>query len=136
MQASLPLATALWGGLLALFGLGLGAWVIRRRARSNIHFGDGDNADMQRAMRVHANFTEYVPLALIAMALAEMTGIMHLVIHVLGVLLLVARILHAWGLATNAGRSFGRAAGVTLTFAVLAAAGIAAIIGYLRHATL
>ena len=39
--------------------------------RLNISVGDGGNRDLQVAVRRHANFTEWVPLALILIALLD-----------------------------------------------------------------
>jgi uncharacterized membrane protein YecN with MAPEG domain len=48
---------------------------------------------------VHANFAEYVPLALVLMALAEVQGQPGWTIHLVGVLLAVGRIAHAYGVS-------------------------------------
>jgi uncharacterized membrane protein YecN with MAPEG domain len=43
-------------------------------------------------------------------------------LHLMGIALTLGRILHAWGLSTSPGESFGRAAGTTLTWLTLLAA--------------
>jgi uncharacterized protein len=89
---------------------------------------------LQRAVRVQANFTEYVPLALVVMALGEMAGVPAAIVHIEGIALLGGRVLHAWGLGRQAGRSPGRFSGTTLTFAAIACAGCAAIVAGLGGA--
>jgi uncharacterized protein len=48
---------------------------------------------------VHATFAEYVPLALVLMALAELQGQAGWTIHLIGVLLAVGRVAHAYGVS-------------------------------------
>ena len=45
--------------------------VIAGRRASSTALGDGSNPDLFRRIRVHSNFAEYVPLALILLGLAE-----------------------------------------------------------------
>ncbi|MGZ5919923.1 MAG: MAPEG family protein [Hyphomicrobium sp.] len=46
-------------------------------------------------MRVHANFAEYAPFALLLMALAESLGPPHVLTHLVGLMLVAGRTLHA-----------------------------------------
>ena len=76
-------------------------------------------------MRVHGNFIEYVPLALILLGIIEFSGVGVVWVHVIGIALLIARIAHAIGLTLSVGVSLPRSIGVLGTFAVLLlAAGI------------
>jgi uncharacterized membrane protein YecN with MAPEG domain len=68
---------------------------------------------------VHANFVEYVPLALVLMLLAELNGVNGAALHGAGILLLASRGLHAFGLGRSSGRSFGRFYGTAGTWLVL-----------------
>jgi uncharacterized membrane protein YecN with MAPEG domain len=76
-------------------------------------------------MRVHANFAEYVPFALLLMALAESMAPPRLLLHLVGLLLLAGRLLHAYGLSQTPHILRYRVWGMSLTFAAL---GIAAVI--------
>jgi hypothetical protein len=69
-----PSVTSFYAGLLAFLFIGLSVRVIRFRRGKHIAIGDGDDPSLRRAMRVHANFAEYVPLALILIAFVEMGG--------------------------------------------------------------
>ena len=60
--------------------------------------GDGGDASMTRRIRAHANFIEYVPLALVNIALLEASGASHGLVRVLLIVLVVARILHPFGM--------------------------------------
>lgn len=113
----LPLST-LWVALHAWLLLALAVLVIRQRARCRVVFGDGKGAApaLEQAMRVHGNAVEFVPVSLIVLVLAELAGLPGLWVHLAGGSLLLARVLHAWGLSKATGTSAGRAAGAMLQF--------------------
>jgi hypothetical protein len=73
---------------------------------------------------VQANFTEYVPFAVVLLVFAEITGLPGLAVHAAGLLLLVSRLLHATGLAQSPGRSFGRYYGTAGTWLTIVALSI------------
>jgi uncharacterized membrane protein YecN with MAPEG domain len=116
--------TALYGGLLGLVFLALSMRVIWFR-RKGIYFGDGGDPQLQRAIRGHANFAEYVPLALVLMLLLESGGASNVTLHALGLALLVARMLHGYALSFTPKFVFGRFWGTVLTFTVI---GVAALL--------
>ena len=111
----IPVTSAILAAFLALLGVLLTVQVIMNRVRLKITAGDGGNAEMAKVIRAHANFAEQVPLALLLFTLAEMAGAPRVALLVLGALLVVARILSAWGLSTSAGLSFGRQSGAGMT---------------------
>ena len=74
---------------------------------------------MLRAMRVHANFAEYVPFALLLIFLVESSGANPLVVHALGVALLVARLSHAYGVSQQKENFRFRVLGMATTLTVL-----------------
>ncbi len=123
----LPRVSALFAGLLALLLLLLSARVSRWRYRAEAAFGDAGNAELARAIRVQANFIEYVPIALVLLTLLELGGLPSRWLWALGTLLLLARVLHAWGLSLSAGRSFGRYWGTALTWMVMMGMAVAAV---------
>jgi len=117
--------TLLYAAILGLLLVVLSARVILLRRTYRVGVGTGEKRDLERAIRVHGNLTEYAPFALILILLLEMQGSPPGLIHLLGAALVVARLLHAFGLSKHAGPSVGRLAGMTLTFLViLTAAGI------------
>lgn len=121
----IPAITSLYAGLLALLYLGISGWVIRVRMQQKVMSGDKGDPVMANAMRVHANFAEYVPLALILILLAEMQGAPALALHALGAMLLLARVMHALGMAREPHTAALRGGGATLTFLVLLCGGAA-----------
>ena len=114
----LPAITSVYAALLAFLFVGLSVRVIRSRRRNRIAIGDGDNPALRRATRVHANFAEYVPLALILIAFVEISGGSPWIIHIMGGGLLAGRILHSCGVSRQDENFRFRVAGMSLTFAV------------------
>ena len=112
------IVTPLYAALLTLWFLLLSATVIRHR-RKGISLGDGGDAGLQRAIRGHGNFAEYVPLALLMMMMLEASRTSLYLLHVLGILLLAGRMLHGWALSFTRRWRFGRTWGTVLTFTVL-----------------
>ncbi|MEM9780637.1 MAG: MAPEG family protein [Pseudomonadota bacterium] len=85
-----------------------------RRAKTGISLLHGEDEVLLRRMRAHGNFDEYVPLALLALAGAEISGAAPWLVATCGVALLGARLIHYAGLSTSAA-SKGRAVGAALT---------------------
>jgi uncharacterized membrane protein YecN with MAPEG domain len=91
--------TPLYASLLALLFVALSVRALRLRKTLRIVIGDSGNPAMLRAMRVHSNFAEYVPLGLILISMVELQAAAPLVVHGLGVALLAGRLSHAWGVS-------------------------------------
>ena len=126
-----PATTAFFAGLLALVYLGLSGWVIGSRVSENVLLGDGGDDAVLKRVRSHANFSEYVPLALILIGLLEAGGGGHALVQGLLIALLVARILHPIGMFAppNSPRQFAcRGGGILLTLATLGVAAIALLL--------
>lgn len=115
--------TFFYGSLLGLMLVFISIEVLRYRVRA-LELGE-DIA--QRMPRVQGNFIEYVPLALILLGLLEETGAPTVVLHGLGITLLVARIMHAYGLGHLGSANYPRTVGTLLTFVVLAALSVAGL---------
>jgi uncharacterized membrane protein YecN with MAPEG domain len=110
--------TPLYAGLLTLWFIVLSARVLGFR-RQGISFGDGGNPKVLRVVRGHANFAEYVPLALLLMAILELSRFSIYILHALGITLVIARLLHGYALSFTEHFQFGRVGGAALTLAVL-----------------
>ena len=91
-------AAALWAGANLLLTLTLALNVTRHRMQLGVSVGAGDSPQLERVVRAHGNNAEYVPGALLALALLALTGTPALTIHCLGAALLLARLLHAHGI--------------------------------------
>ncbi|HRO28722.1 MAG TPA: MAPEG family protein, partial [Luteimonas sp.] len=70
-----PRITLLVASLHVLLYVALSLRVSLHRRAHHIGVGTGDDAAMTRKVRVHANFGEYVPLALLMLALLELSGV-------------------------------------------------------------
>ena len=91
--------TALYAALLALLFVFLSVRVIGWRREVRVELGHGDNNQLLRRMRVHANFAEYVPFTLLLMAMAESMTAPRPLIHLAGLILIAGRLMHAYGLS-------------------------------------
>ena len=86
---TLGATTGLYAALLALLYAALALRVVRLRIALKQPLGDGGHARLQRAVRVHAHFAEYVPLALLLLLLLELARLPAALLHGYGLLLLV-----------------------------------------------
>lgn len=126
------LIAGFYAGLCALLVLVLAMRVMWLRGREGVGLGDGGHAGLERAIRMHANATEYVPLALLLLALLAFEGTRPAWLHAFGIVLVVARLLHAFGLSRASGTSFGRASGAGLTVLVMLAMAVLLILRFAR----
>lgn len=113
----------IYAAVLALGYVALSARVVRLRVAQRVSLGSGGDRNLERRIRAHGNFAEYVPLALLLMALAEAGGQPAWLLHAQGILLVAARVAHAYGLST--GQLRYRQFGVGATFAVLVSVALA-----------
>ncbi|HLO89050.1 MAG TPA: MAPEG family protein [Nostocaceae cyanobacterium] len=82
---------------------------------------------LQRKVRAHGNFAEYVPQALLFAVALELMQTESWLIWLLGGVLTISRIAHAWGLIQTYGPSPGRAFGFFGTWFVYIIGSIACI---------
>ena len=111
--------TVLFVALLALVQFPMTVAVGLHRVKTNIHFMDGGDTDLMRRMRAHGNFTETVPITLLAMAAAEYAGAPAELLWTGGLVLLLGRALHYFTIRRY-GWANGRAIGMALTFLPMA----------------
>lgn len=127
-----PIIVPTYAAILVLIFVFLSIRVIQMRASARIGLGDGGDPVMERRIRVHGNFAEYVPLALLLLAFMEMQRHSIYIIHILCIVLVLARIIHALGVTPVQEKFSMRVAGVLMTFAVLVIAAIFLLINGLR----
>ena len=109
-----------YAALLAGFFIFLSMRVVQIRRQEKIGVGDGNNVRLRRAIRVHGNFSEYVPMAVVLMAFVEMQQFTAIIVHALCLALIVGRLCHAYGVSQEKEDYRFRVAGMTLTFATIA----------------
>jgi uncharacterized membrane protein YecN with MAPEG domain len=123
---SVPI-TALYAGLLGLVYVLVGLPIGVLRFRTGVSLHDGGNKALAVAIRRHANFFEYVPLALLLIAMLELNGASGALVHGLGIALLIARILHPFGLDYDEMRKPLRGLGAITTTIVIIVASVVLI---------
>jgi hypothetical protein len=112
--------TPYYAAVLALLFIILSVRTIKSRREHKVAIGDGGEKSILRASRVHANFSEYVPLTLLLIAMLEIQSYSDWVIHGLCIALLAARIAHAYGVSqTNENFKF-RIFGTATTINIIA----------------
>ena len=110
-----PVYTAIFG----LMFVYLSICVIKQRRSAKVSIGDGDNPALRKAIAVHNNFSQYVPLALLLIAFVELNHASATITHGLCACLLVGRVAHAYGLAQPVQNMKLRQIGMLLTFGVI-----------------
>ncbi|SEF39616.1 hypothetical protein SAMN04515663_101146 [Alcanivorax sp. DSM 26293] len=121
---SLPI-TALYAALSGFLIIALAANVVRLRLAKKVSLGDGGHKDVSRAIRAHGNTIEYLPLALILMALLEINGGSSTALHSYGILLVGGRVVYSYGmLIPRSSANLARQLGVVTSWLVILAAGI------------
>lgn len=119
------LITGLFAGILGLIYLVLSVRVVQARRSVRVSLGDGGHETLSRRVRVHGNFIEYVPLALLMMVMLEAQGAHEILLYAMGGALVIGRIGHAVGLTR--GIMWLRVGGMMLTFAVIGVASVMSI---------
>lgn len=114
-----PTITALYAGLLATVYIVLGGFVVAHRQRARIGLGTGSDTALERAVRAHGNFAEYVPLFLLLLLIAELSGGAVMLLHAAGAAFFLARVAHAFGLSQTSGTSTGRFGGTLVTWVAI-----------------
>ncbi|MDQ3206656.1 MAG: MAPEG family protein [Pseudomonadota bacterium] len=117
-----------YASLLGLLFVVLSVQTIRVRRRRQIALGDAGDPAMLRAIRVHSNFAEYVPLSLVLIHLVETQLAWPLLVHALGALLLLARLSHAYGVSQARENFRFRIFGMIATFSVLVVSALALLL--------
>jgi len=109
--------TPIYASLLVALILFLAYRVTGFRRSESVALGEDQcSKAMKRAIRVHGNAIENVPLALILLLLLELNQLTPWMLHLFGAMLLLGRVMHAWGLSRIDGSSFGRYHGTVLTW--------------------
>lgn len=118
--------TSLYAGILAIIFIALSLYVVMGRYKYQTLFGDGGHDDLNRRVRIHGNFAEYVPLALLLLVLYETQAGSAYLVHVFGIALVCGRLAHAYALKTDFFPA--RGAGVLLTLGTIGILGVILIL--------
>ena len=117
-------AVALWTGLSLLLILVLSFRISAGRRRLKVSVGDGGHPELTATTRAFGNAIEYIPMALVALAVIAVFY-SAAIVHVVGGAFFLGRVLHAWGMTREKQPAIGRMLGMMLTYLpFLAAAGL------------
>lgn len=122
------LLTPYYAAILALIYVALSFRVIRIRQQLKVSLGDGKDKQLKRAIRVHGNFAEYVPLTLMMIYFVEIQSHNALLIHGLCTVLILARLSHIYGVSQLKENLMFRVFGLFITGCVISISAIAIII--------
>ena len=87
------------------------------RRSEGIALGDDKGSKaMRSAVRAHANAVENIPAALVLLVILELNHLNPIVTHAFGIVLVLSRFAHAWGLSKKNGPSKGRFYGTVFTW--------------------
>ncbi len=111
----------------ALLNLWLAVRCGRVRIGRKIVHGDGGDPLLHRRMRAHANFSEYAPIFLILLALVEYSIGSLWWLYFIGVLFVLGRILHGFGMDRDAVNPL-RFGGILLTMLTMLALVVLALL--------
>lgn len=122
------MALSIYAAFLAALLVFLSLHVIRARMSSETVLGDGNDLELQRRIRAHANLVEYAPLFLVLLAIAEFNGLNYAYVHGFGGAFVLGRLLHVYSLLVHEQYEKGkivskpvyRIYGMQITFACIA----------------
>jgi len=123
-------ATFLYAALMVFIYIVLTVRVVVIRKRIKVTLGDAQHPQLQRAIRAHGNFIEYVPFGLLLLMLLESTQKFSVLIHVLAMLLLIGRLLHAFSVSCVCENIKIRVVGMGMTLSVLGVLGVLLLINF------
>ena len=116
--------TPIYAAVIALAFVFLSVRTLRLRHRYSVAIGSGEQPLLARAARAHANYAEYVPFALLLIYFLELSIGPGLRIHALCALLVVGRLVHAFGISQVEENFRYRVVGMVLTFTVIISASL------------
>lgn len=118
------LITPIYTALLALMLIVLSLRVIMLRKKLRVAIGDGGRPNLQRAICAHSNFCQYVPITLLLLLGLEAQNLCVMKLHILAILFIIGRIIHAYGVSQVTEKLAFRLTGMGLTFLVLLLAAV------------
>jgi len=124
--------TPFYTAILGLIFIALSVRTLILRRRYSVGIGYGNEEKLERAVRAHANFAEYVPLGVLLIYFLEQRSGTNLWIHILGTVLILGRLVHAFGISRPNENGSYRVLGMACTFTVIGACAIRLAFGYIR----
>lgn len=128
----LPTITAFSAAILTLIYIALSVAALRRRKAVQVAVGDGDDKLLQRRVRAHGNFQEYVPISLIILGFFELLGAVEWLVLLCAGCLIIGRLLHAFGVSQVKEKFIYRILGMSLTFTTMLISSIGTLVLLLK----
>jgi hypothetical protein len=116
----------------AVLHIWLAARVSQLRNRHKVSIGDGGNEALVRRMRAHANYGENMPIVLILIGLIELAGGDARILWAAGILFILARIAHGFGMDRPSPSRLRAIGMIGSTIVVVGLAGWALSFAYLQ----
>lgn len=110
------MTSVLYVCLCALLLIQLSWNVIQLRRSKLVSLGDNNDKELRKAIGAMENASEYMPVTLLMLMALEYNSAPAWLVHFLGILFIIARLLHAHGIRH---RFQWRVLGMQLTFAVM-----------------
>jgi len=128
--------TSFYAALLGLILIFLSVKIIQNRRSAKISLGDKGDSFLQSKIRAHSNFIEYTPIFLIMLILVEIGGLNRYFIHLFGIIFIVGRASHAYGIIVSEIRNRNflfRQAGMFCTFFCLGSLALILLIQFIQN---
>ena len=125
----MPLITPFYAGVMGLLLIVLSWRIVNLRNINKGKMNEEDHSIMAAATRAQGNLIEYLPTALLLLFFVEILEFRSEIVHALGALLIIARLMHIKGLNDPSGKSTLRKLGTRLTWTMMGAASLLAILG-------
>ena len=108
--------TGFYLALLGLLYIALAMRIVKLRHHFKTGIGDGGNEPLAQAIRVHGNFSEYTPVVALLLACAEINGSNIILLHAVGAMFFIGRVLHSVGITKSTGPTRFRYWGMMSSF--------------------
>lgn len=125
--------TPLFAAVFAIIYVYLSFRVIAHRFTKQISLGTGGDKNLEKAIRIQANFGEYIPISLLLFWFLEVITYASGLVLILGTVLLLARFSHIIGLNDTKNKLIFRQVGMVATFTVILIASVKLIWHYLPY---
>jgi uncharacterized protein len=113
MQINITIITTIILTILFIF---LSVRTIMHRAKTKISLGHGEDQEMLRRVRSHANFSEYVPISLFILFLNEIMQTNFYVLVLISLCMILGRYVHIYALYSEKIKMNARVFGMAMTF--------------------
>ncbi|WP_296900330.1 MAPEG family protein [Thiohalocapsa sp.] len=95
------MTSAIYASLSAFLVVWLSLNVIKVRRAKQVSVGDGGDDELKTAMAAQSNALEYLPISLLLLFALEYNGAFLILVHTLGIVLLIGRLIHAKAMLTS-----------------------------------